>query len=169
MAVPIHTATINPGATFRINLIDCDWVTMTKLEASMREMSGGCLCGKVRYSANVAPVITLVCHCKNCQRQAGTAFALVVGVPKAALNIDGALRTFEDVSTDGNPVHRRFCPECGSPIVTDVDAMADLTFIKAGTLDDTSWLDPTMHLWCESAQPWVRIPDTAKQFQRMPG
>ena len=97
---------------------------MKKLEASKREISGGCLCGKVRYP-RLSPSVTIaVCHCKNCQKQAGTAFALVVGIPKAALNIDGALRTFEDVSADGYPVHRRFCPECGSPTITDAGVMA---------------------------------------------
>jgi len=50
----------------------------------MREMTGGCLCGQVRYSANADPAIVAVCHCKNCQKQTGTAFSVLVGVPKTA-------------------------------------------------------------------------------------
>jgi hypothetical protein len=68
----------------------------------------------------------------------------------------------------GQSVRRNFCPECGSPITSDVAVMPDLTFIKAGTLDDTSWLDPKMHVYCDSAQHWVPIPESSQKFAKMP-
>jgi hypothetical protein len=135
----------------------------------VREMSGGCLCGKVRYSANADPAMVAVCHCKNCQKQAGTAFSLVVAIPKSAMSIQGQLKTYQDRGDSGQPVRRNFCPECGSPITSDVAAMPDLTFIKTGTLDDTSWLDPKMHVYCDSAQPWTPIPVGSQKFAKMPG
>jgi hypothetical protein len=135
----------------------------------MREISGGCLCGKVRYSATTDPAIIAVCHCKNCQRQSGTAFGTVIGVPKKTLSVTGTLKTYEDVSETGNAMHRRFCPECGSRIATDAGAFSDLTFVMAGTLDDTSWVDPTVQFWCSSAQPWVSLPEKIQPFQKMPG
>jgi hypothetical protein len=135
----------------------------------MRELRGGCLCGKVRYSAQAEPVIVAVCHCKHCQKQAGTAFGTVVGIPKSALSIQGALKTFQDTGDSGQPVRRNFCPECGSPITTDVAVMPELTFIKAGSLDDTSWLDPKLNLYCDSAQAWVPISAESQKFARMPG
>src|SRR5258708_5652311 len=117
----------------------------------MRKMVGGCLCGKIRYSAEADPVFTAVCHCKNCQKQAGTSFSVIVAVPAPTLSVTGPLKTFDDTGDSGKPVHRRFCPDCGSPITTDVDAMPALTFIKAGTLDDTSLLKPTMEIYFRSA------------------
>ena len=69
----------------------------------MREIVGGCLCGKVRYSATADPAVIAVCHCKNCQRQSGTAFGTVVGVPKGTLNVTGTLRTYEDISRRETP------------------------------------------------------------------
>jgi len=138
-------------------------------EDKMREIVGGCLCGKVRYSATADPAMVAVCHCKNCQRQSGTAFTTIVGVPKEALKVTGTLRTYEDVSETGKGMHRRFCPECGSPIVTDADGYPNLTFVKAGTLDDTSWVDPTVQFWCASAQPWLSLPEKVQPFQKMPG
>ena len=134
----------------------------------MREMTGGCLCGQVRYSANVEPAIVAVCHCKNCQKQTGTAFSVLVGVPKAAISVQGNLKTFHDTGDSGQPVDRNFCPECGSPIISDVAVMPDLRFIKAGTLDDTSWLDPKMHVYCDSAEPWTPIPEGSQKFGKMP-
>jgi hypothetical protein len=76
---------------------------------------------------------------------------------------------FNDTGDSGQPVRRNFCPECGSPITSDVAIMPDLTFIKAGTLDDTSWLDPKMHVYYDSAQHWTPIPEGIQKFGKMPG
>ena len=132
----------------------------------MREMRGSCLCGQVRYSANAEPALVAVCHCKNCQKQSGTAFAVVIGIPKSAMSIQGRLKTYNDRGDSGQPVLRNFCPECGSPITSDVTVMPELIFIKAGTLDDTSWLDPKMHVYCDSALPWTPIPEGSQRFAR---
>src|SRR6185312_12737674 len=134
----------------------------------MRRMVGGCLCGQVRYSAETEPVFTAICHCKNCQKQAGTAFTVVVAMPKSTLSIQGSLKTFNDTGDSGKPVYRRFCGDCGSPIISDVDIMPEIVFLKAGTLDDTSWLNPTMQVWCDSIQPWVSLPGAMQQFPKMP-
>ena len=80
----------------------------------------------------------------------GTAFSVDVGVPKSTISIKGQLKTFHDTGDSGQPVERNFCPECGSPIFSDVAVMPELSFIKAHTLDDTSWLDPKMHVYCDS-------------------
>ena len=128
----------------------------------MRKMTGGCLCGQVRYSATAEPAIVAVCHCKNCQKQTGTAFSVVIGVPRSAIS------TFHDTGDSGQSVDRNFCSECGSPISSDVAVMQDIVFIKAGTLDDTTWLDPKMHVYCDSAQNWTPIPEGSQKFGKMP-
>jgi len=135
----------------------------------MRELVGGCLCGQVRYWAQADPAFVAVCHCKNCQKQAGTAFSVVIGVPKSALSITGELKTYLDTGESGQAVERNFCPNCGSPITSNAAVMPELTIIKSGSLDDTSWLNPTMHVYCDSAQWWTAIPDSATKFPRMPG
>lgn len=135
----------------------------------MASLNGGCLCGSVRYSSDAEPALVAVCHCKNCQKQSGTAFGLIVGIPRSELKLQGNLKTYEDKGDSGGAVNRNFCPDCGSPITTDVAAMPDLTFIKAGTLDDTSWLNPTMNVYCDSAQKWIDIKDEGQNFAKMPG
>ena len=129
----------------------------------MAKLDGSCLCGKVTYSCATEPVATAVCHCTDCQKQTGTAFSVIVAVPREALRVEGdSLASFTTVGTDsGQNVSRQFCRECSSPIASLADAMPQLAFIKAGTLDDTSWLDPQMHVWCDSAQPWVPLDDQA--------
>jgi hypothetical protein len=101
-----------------------------------------------------------VCHCKNCQRQAGSAFSIFAGVPRAAFDITGdALKTYEDTADSGNKIKRLFCGECGSPIYSDLSPESETVYLKVGTLDDTSELKPQFHVWCDSAQDWVEIPE----------
>src|SRR5271169_5098366 len=81
--------------------------------------------------------IGAVCDCKHCQKQSGTAFGLVVGVPKAAFSLKGDVRIYHDQGVSGQPVDRAFCPNCGSLLTTDAAVMPNLIFMKTGTLDDT--------------------------------
>ena len=135
----------------------------------MSKRNGSCLCGSIRYTCNAEPLLTAVCHCPHCQKQSGTSYSVIVAVPKASLRIAGqTLKTFDDVGESGLPVLRRFCGKCGSPIVSHVGAMPDLAFIKAGTLENTSWLNPTMEVWCETAQPWIDIDGTRQHAERNP-
>ena len=78
------------------------------------EIKGGCLCGAVRYTAEANPTSATVCHCRDCQKFTGSAFAALVRVPKEALTIAGTLKTFRSIGGSGNPILRHFCPECGS-------------------------------------------------------
>jgi hypothetical protein len=132
-------------------------------------IEGGCLCGKVRYSADAEPAFVGVCHCKNCQKASGTAFRVVFAVPKPALSVQGPLKTFDDRGDTGKTLHRRFCPECGSALITEAEVMPDLTIVMAGTLDDPSWVRPTMEIYCDSAQPWVSLGGDRQRFPKMPG
>ena len=122
----------------------------------MPSLDGACLCGQVTYSCDADPVATAVCHCTECQRQTGTSFSVVVAVPREALHVSGdSISSYKTVGTDSEvEVDRRFCSACGSPIVS-VPAEGPLVFIKAGTLNDRSWLEPQLAVWCDSAQPWV--------------
>ena len=134
----------------------------------MGKLSGSCLCGRVRYDSDAEPLFTIVCHCTNCQKQSGTAFSTVVGAPKETLVINGEenLADYIDTSDAGDDVRRRFCRNCGSPVFSIVKSLPDVTIIKAGTLEDRSWFEPTAHVWCDSAQPWVHIEPTVKTFAK---
>ena len=136
----------------------------------MATLEGHCLCGKVSYESSSEPLATLICHCKNCQRQAGAAFSINVVVPADSITTKGTLKTFRDSADSGNTVDREFCPECGSPIFSKPSASTGITVIKAGTLDDTSGLTPGLQLWCDSAQNWVELDGKLTSFPgNMPG
>ena len=110
-------------------------------------LEGRCLCGAVTYAFDGEPVVTALCHCANCQRQTGTMASIVVGVPVDAFMC--AARPCAPSRPRRRPRHEhepRFCSACGSPVVTYVDAIPGLAWIKAGTLDDASWPQPTVEL-----------------------
>src|ERR1044072_5980295 len=115
----------------------------------MPQIAGGCLCGKVRYSASGDPAFVGVCHCTDCQKFTGSAFAVVIGVPATALKGEGAVTTFSKTGESGKSIHRRFCPACGSSLVDEADALPGIAMIGSGTLDDASWVKPAMQIYCD--------------------
>lgn len=130
--------------------------------------NGGCLCGRVRYTVPREPLATVICHCRNCQKQAGSALSVVTVFPRAELQLEGQLSVYEDKGTSGQKVFRQFCSNCGSPVITDTERAREqgIIFIKGGTLDDTSDLKPTTHYWVKRAQPWLPLPDDVELLQQ---
>ena len=136
----------------------------------MGKLDGRCLCGAITYSADAEPLFTAVCHCKDCQRQAASAFSVVVGVPRQAFHLEGdTIKSVTTIGEDSGQENRRhFCGECGSPIYSTNDHYPDVYIVKAGTLDDTSWLQPQIEIWGKSAQPWVEPVEGRPRIDRAP-
>ena len=135
----------------------------------MEKISGQCLCGEIKYEIANAPAMTAVCHCKNCQRQGGSAFSTVAKVAKSDFSITGEPKLYTDADTDsGNPMERYFCSRCGSPIYSAPSASPDTIFLKTGTMDDTSGFTPQCHVWCCTKQNWLELPDDVPQMEKQP-
>jgi hypothetical protein len=125
-------------------------------------LTGGCQCGTVRYRLEGERIELTVCHCRECQRQSGSAFGMSLSIPAEAFGLlSGDLKFFEVVCDSGRKKSCAFCPDCGTRIYHRTDAGIS---IKAGTLDDTSRLRPTAHYWTKRKQPWVVIPDEVRRF-----
>lgn len=128
--------------------------------------TGSCLCGAIKYELENTPAMTGVCHCKNCQRQAGSAFSTLAGVPKNEFKLTaGEPKLYVDGDTkSGNQVERWFCGNCGSPIYSALGSQPDNIFLKTGTMDDTSAFNPQFHVWCDTKQNWVDLKDGVPQM-----
>ena len=132
-------------------------------------LTGGCLCGRVRYTVDGQPNFAAVCHCRSCQRYTGSAFEPVMVFPSQTVQVQGDLKTYDDVGDFGKFVHRRFCPNCGSGVIADVDVMPGVTIVLAGSLDEPAVFRPSMEIFCASAQPWLLEPSNQrKKFDQMP-
>ncbi len=134
-------------------------------------LPGGCACGAVRYAIAGAPRLTYACHCTECQRRSGGPMTLSCVVPVADVALrSGRLAEATRIAESGNTVPTAFCPDCGTAIFggrLSADGEG-VVVLRAGTLDDTTWLRPSVHVWTRSAQPWVIFPDGARRFATRP-
>jgi len=123
--------------------------------------TGRCLCGNISYTIEGDLLATAVCHCEHCQRQSGGAFSTNLVVQESQLTVSGELSIYEDRGRTGDAVYvlRKFCGNCGSPIVSELLEPAGVLAVKAGTLDDTSAVQPNIQAWCVDKQPWVDLGD----------
>ena len=132
----------------------------------MGHITGGCLCGAVTYSTDADPVPnrSLLCHCTRCQRHTGSAFAAIMAFPAGTVVVSGVLKTYtEPGGTSGEPLHRRFCPTCGTPVILEREG-GPSTLVTAGTLDEPSMFSPKINIFCDVARPWVRIASDTQDF-----
>ena len=118
---------------------------------------GGCLCGQVRYEVSGDPMAVVICHCKNCQKQSGSTFSINMIGQADQVSLQGDLSTYADEGDTGNPVNRKFCSNCGSPILSEILSQGNLIALKLGTLDDTSDIEPQTQFWCISKQNWLSL------------
>jgi hypothetical protein len=108
------------------------------------------------------------CHCRDCQKSSGGAYEPDIGLPAAALKITGAVKYYDKKADSGNTLSRGFCPECGSTLFGNTNAMPELAMIAAGSLDDPSLYKPTLDIFTSSAQPWDHMDPTLAKFPKMP-
>ena len=122
----------------------------------MKDIKGSCLCGALQYTCDSAPLLTAVCHCSACQKSTGSSFSVVLVVKKAAFHLQGVtLKTYSCTGDSGSAAHRHFCSQCGTTIFAEIAARPDAVMIKAGTLDDPSWLQPQAHVYWRDHQSWI--------------
>jgi hypothetical protein len=132
--------------------------------------SGSCLCGNVQISLSAAPLGVALCHCRDCQKQSGSAFSLVAIVPLDALDVSGDTAVWRTTADSGQTVERTFCRTCGSPVRTDsAGARArGITILKASLMDEAASFTPRLQIYCDSAAPWVEDLAPLARFEKMP-
>jgi hypothetical protein len=106
---------------------------ITEGDEQMVGITGGCLCGQVRYTIIGRPIRSGICHCRDCQRYTGSAFESFMIFFATSVSIRGHLRSFGGIADPGNAVYRRFCPDCGSGVVNWSDGDPGIIVVQAGT------------------------------------
>lgn len=134
----------------------------------MNKREGGCLCGAVRYNVAWPPINVATCSCKNCQKQSGANLSIIAIIAADTFELTGELSSYTDLGESGNKVFRKFCARCGSPILSELEqpASPDMIFLKAGTLDITNDVAPTMHFWTSSAPDWMLFPEGDMKLEK---
>ena len=132
-------------------------------------LTGGCQCGKLRYQITEAPRLVYSCHCTKCQKITSSAFSMGFVVTEEAFRLTaGEPHPAQSTGDSGRVSTRWMCRDCGSWLTGSPRLGGMLRSVRAGTLDDTSWLKPTAHIWTRSKQPWITLPEGDRCFETQP-
>ena len=105
------------------------------------------------------------CHCRDCQRQTGTAFVINALIEADRIEMEGDPRPIS-VPTDSGKPHRIFrCPHCQTAVWSEYGGLEKLRFVRAGTLDEPSMVSPDVHIYTRSKLPWVKLPADVPAFE----
>ena len=124
----------------------------------MTDRTASCRCGQLSATASGEPVRVSICHCLNCKKRSGSAFAVQARWPKTHVTIEGQSKTFVKVADSGNRAIFHFCPECGSDLHYENEGVFDdLVAIPLGAFDEPFSLIPGSSVWEERKHDWVDI------------
>ena len=134
----------------------------------MAGFTGGCLCGAIRYEVKSDPVRTANCHCDDCRRATGSAFATNIFVKSDDLVVlQGEPRSFDHPTDSGNTMTKQFCGDCGSQLFGwSSGAGGAMKGIKVGTIDDASFVRPQIEVFASKALPYIQLSDDTEHFER---
>lgn len=132
-------------------------------------ITGGCLCGALRYQISKQPFGQANCHCRACQHATGGAYAPVLLVPTEGFAIIGEYCQYLSKGDSGHDVARAFCGRCGTTVFAHTTRVETMRPVYAVTLDHPEQFRPELDAWVEFAQPWVSMdPDLPKYKRDLP-
>jgi hypothetical protein len=129
-------------------------------------LEGGCACGAVRYRLTRKPMFVHCCHCRDCQRQTGSAFVINALIETACIEIDKGEPVPTRVPTDSGRPHDIYrCPTCQTALWSDYGGRPPLRFVRVGTLDKPETVPPDVHIYTRSKLPWVSLPEQVPAYE----
>ena len=132
-------------------------------------LTGGCQCGQLRYEVKAEPLSVYVCHCTECQRQAGSAFGMALWIKQPVVEISGGtVKEWIRTMPSGKQMACQFCPDCGTRLFHKVVGQDQVLSIKPGTLNQPRNLVPAGHIWLDSKQPWTIVDHSMSQYAGNP-
>jgi len=123
-----------------------------------------CSCGQLKAEAIGEPVRISVCHCLNCQRRSGSAFAAQARFPRQNVTISGQGTEFAIVGDEGTKATFTFCPRCGATVFYVMEAIQDVVAIPIGAFADPTFPAPTVSVYEERKHSWVSLPEDIEHF-----
>jgi hypothetical protein len=125
---------------------------------------GVCACGAVRYRLASDPLFTHCCHCLNCQRQTGSAFVINLLIETDRVELLAGDPLPADVPRDDGSKQKIFrCPTCQVAVFSQY-GRPQVRFVRAGTLDQPSSVEPDVHIFTRSKLPWIALPESVPAF-----
>ncbi len=130
-----------------------------------RTFDGRCACGALRYRLASKPMFIHCCHCRDCQRQTGSAFVINALIETNRVErLSGETRAVAAPTDSGRPHEIHRCASCGTAVWSHYGGVRALSFVRVGTLDEPSDLPPDVHIYTRSKLPWVTLPTNVPAF-----
>ena len=128
-------------------------------------LEGGCACGAVRYRLSSSPMFVNCCHCRDCQRLTGSAFAInaLIETDRIIL-LTGMPEPVTMPTESGRPLDVYRCRACETALWSDYGRQPPLRFVRVGTLDDPTALPPGAHIYTRSKLHWINLPEEVPAF-----
>jgi hypothetical protein len=138
------------------------------LSVMTKRITGGCLCGALRYEAEGEPLYAGHCYCADCRKASGSGFSPFMGYPSSAVRFSGASRTTVTKAFRGGEAVRNFCPVCSSLVFGGRIGEDASHTLYAGSLDDPSLFKPQIAIFARDRPDWALIPEGLTVFETMP-
>jgi hypothetical protein len=129
-------------------------------------LEGGCFCGHIRYQLETPPMFVHCCHCSDCQKQTGSAFAINALIERDRVTLLAGEPEAVEMKTDSGAPHDIYrCPKCKSAVWSDYSRRRVVVFVRVATLDQPSVLVPDVHIYTRSKLAWLPLPEGARSFE----
>lgn len=117
-----------------------------------------CRCGQLRATTSGEPVRVSVCHCLDCKKRSGSAFAVQARWPAERVTIEGQSKSWSKLTDSGNRISFHFCPDCGSDVHYAIEGkFAGLVAIPLGAFEDPYFVRPSFSVWEKRKHDWVDV------------
>jgi hypothetical protein len=127
-------------------------------------ITGGCRCGAIRYELAIDVIpLAYACHCLQCQTWSGSAFSEQLLLREDQVSVAGPVVRY-DLTTEDRTSHQRMCGTCHTRLYNTNTRRPGIAVIRAGTLDDSHFIEVAAHIWVKRKQPWLSLPEGARAW-----
>lgn len=141
---------------------------MTGIHDQQIALTGGCLCGALRYEVSGRPKAAVHCYCNDCRRSSGSGHCTHVICAEADFTLHGTPASYERRADSGTLVRRHFCPACAAPLFSTGDGGSGLVFLRAASFDDPNVVTPQASVYASRAPKWDPVDPALPAFPEMP-
>ncbi|MBF0290022.1 MAG: GFA family protein [SAR324 cluster bacterium] len=135
----------------------------------MKTITGGCLCGAIRYEIKAEPMRVANCHCDDCRKATGAAFATMLFFKEGDIVItQGKPKAFDHTADSGNAMIKEFCDNCGSQVFGSSAGRPGIKNVKVGSIDDAAFVKPEVNVYVSRALSYSHIDKNLNNFDKMP-
>ena len=131
-------------------------------------LTGGCICGEVKYKLTEAPLFTQACHCKDCKILTGSSYVINSSVLENTLIVEGKISPSEGLKGgSGKPCKAYFCTKCGTYVYADYDSAVKRLTLRTKTFDNPENFPPQVHIFTKDKDPWLNLSEDVICFKEM--